>query len=244
MSNFIDLSGQCFEDLEVIELDEERNEKERDRKKNGEIVNAKLYWKCKCHYEGCNNIESVEGHELRNGHKKRCSLHKYDSHKNRYDITSNNYGTGWTSNTNKEFYFDLEDYDKIKKYYWREANGYITCHKKVNGRPKAIALHRVVMDCTDNNMVVDHISGNRNDNRKSNLRIATYTRNAQNRRKTALNNTTGFTGVKYGRNDSYRAYITVNGEIIDLGTYDNFEDAVRKRIKAELEYFGEFSPSA
>ena len=29
---------------------------------------------------------------------------------------SNDYGVGYTTNTNKEFYFDLEDYDLIKEY--------------------------------------------------------------------------------------------------------------------------------
>ena len=36
---------------------------------------------------------------------------------NKYDL-SGEYGIGWTSNTNQEFYFDLEDYDKIKDYCW------------------------------------------------------------------------------------------------------------------------------
>ena len=244
MSIFIDLTGKYFGDLEVICLDEERNQKEKIRQKNGEIKNAKIYWKCKCHYDDCNSITSIEGHELRNGRRTKCTLHKYNAHRNVYDIESYGYGIGWTSNTNKPFYFDLEDYDKIKNFYWRESNGYIECHRKIDGKAKSISLHRLVMDCIDSNLVVDHISGERNDNRKKNLRIATYTRNSQNRRKTASNNTTGFTGVKNGYKGSYRAYITVNGEIIDLGTYDSFEDAVRKRIKAELEYFGEFSPSA
>ena len=39
------------------------------------------------------------------------ALKKY----NRYDL-SGEYGIGWTTNTNHVFYFDLEDYEKIKDY--------------------------------------------------------------------------------------------------------------------------------
>lgn len=88
MSIFIDLAGKYFGDLEVICLDEERNQKEKIRQKNGEIKNAKIYWKCKCHYDDCNSITSIEGHELRNGRRTKCTLHKYNAHRNVYDIES------------------------------------------------------------------------------------------------------------------------------------------------------------
>ena len=39
---------------------------------------------------------------------------------NRYDL-SGEYGIGWTSNTNKEFYFDLDRYDDIKHICWLEG---------------------------------------------------------------------------------------------------------------------------
>ena len=45
--------------------------------------------------------------------------------KNKY-IIKNNYVIGFTNNTNKEFYFDLEDYDKVSQCSWSENdNGYI-----------------------------------------------------------------------------------------------------------------------
>ena len=43
---------------------------------------------------------------------------------NRFDI-SGQFGVGYTSKGEK-FYFDLEDYDKIKDYYWYiDAGGYV-----------------------------------------------------------------------------------------------------------------------
>lgn len=38
---------------------------------------------------------------------------------NRYDL-SGEYGIGYASNTNNLFYFDLENYDLIKNFCWRE----------------------------------------------------------------------------------------------------------------------------
>ena len=39
---------------------------------------------------------------------------------NKYDITSHDYGIGWTYD-GYEFYFDLLDYDLIKNYCWLQA---------------------------------------------------------------------------------------------------------------------------
>lgn len=43
-----------------------------------------------------------------------------------------------------------------------------------------------------------------------------------------------------GLNIKYRAYITVHKKTIGLGQYDTFEDAVKARLEAEIEYFGEY----
>ena len=43
---------------------------------------------------------------------------------NKY-VSKNEYVIGYTSNTNKKFYIDKEEFDNIKKYCWREdAYGY------------------------------------------------------------------------------------------------------------------------
>ena len=56
---------------------------------------------------------------------------------NRYDLESQEYGIGWTSNTNEEFWFDKEDYDKIKNYCWNyhknKHGGYIEANDLENG---------------------------------------------------------------------------------------------------------------
>ena len=88
---------------------------------------------------------------------------------------------------------------------------------------------------------IDHINGNRLDNRIANLRLAS---NAQNSRNCGLskNNTSGITGVvfhKYAK--KWLAQIMLNRQRIYLGLYDTIEMAAAARKKAETQYFGQFA---
>lgn len=72
--------------------------------------------------------------------------------------------------------------------------------------------------------VIDHINGNRSDNRITNLRDVTNTRNLLSFRKTNHNNSSGFVGVNKNHN-GWRAEIKVNYQNINLGTYPTKEEA-------------------
>ena len=164
----------------------------------------------------------------------------YKKKYNRYDL-SGEYGIGWTSNTNKEFYFDLEDYDKIKDYCWIEevgTTGYSSIRARVPGENKKVIMHWVVLG----DKWYDHINRNPLDNRKENLRKATR---AENNRNCSIskNNTSGIIGLCWNkRNNNWRVRITVDRKVIELGSFVNKEDAIVARLKAELLYFGEFAP--
>lgn len=159
---------------------------------------------------------------------------------NRYYL-SGEYGIGYTSTPDSygryEFYFDLEDYDKIKDYTWSFSHDYLR-----DTKDRSVAMHQIILP-TEDGFVPDHIHGaqTRNDNRKSNLRIATQSQNLMNTR-LHTNNTSGVKGV-YWRNDinKWSAGIWVNKKHISLGCYDNLEDAIKARQLAEEKYFGEFS---
>ena len=57
------------------------------------------------------------------------------------------------------------------------------------------------------------------------------------------NNKTGVTGVYYRKyNGKYSALIKDNGRQICIGTFTNKEDAIKARLKAEIQYYGEFAP--
>ena len=87
---------------------------------------------------------------------------------------------------------------------------------------------------------VDHINGNRLDNRYCNLRHATQPENCQNRGVSG-NNTSGYTGVYFEKdNGRWRARISLNGaRLLHLGTFDTPEEASAAYLaaKAQLHTF-------
>lgn len=143
----------------------------------------------------------------------------------------------------EQFLVDLDDFEKVNKYYWGKDNdGYFVHGFKINGKNKKIRLHRFIMNCPDN-MVVDHIHGkeSRFDNRKENLRLATVSENGMNR-DLGKNNTSGVTGVTWHKQlKKWIVRIQVAGKRISLGTFDNLDKAIDVRKQAEEKYFGEWS---
>lgn len=61
---------------------------------------------------------------------------------------------------------DDDDYEKYNHLVWHLSDtGYA-----VRKSGKTVRLHRLIMDCPEG-MVIDHLNGDKLDNRKSNLRI-------------------------------------------------------------------------
>lgn len=89
---------------------------------------------------------------------------------------------------------------------------------------------------------IDHINRIRDDNRASNLRLATTNQNQHN---TGLssNNKSGFKGVYFNKRDSkYHAQIMIDKRRISLGLHDTAEQAGAAYLAASEKYYGEFSP--
>ena len=157
---------------------------------------------------------------------------------NIYDL-SGEYGIGYTRKGEK-FYFDLEDYDKIKDYCWHlhiTHNGYKQLRAKIPGEGKHIYMHILL-----GYKGYDHIDRNPLNNRKDNLRQATITENARNRSR-YKNNTSGFIGVFWDKKKSkWCANIAVDKKHKHLGYFNNKNDAIKVRLEAEAKYFKEFAP--
>ena len=251
MGKLIDLTGNTFGRLKVL-----RRADEDYIESNGR---HSPQWICECSCDE-HNIIIVSGRSLRSKNTQSCGClqkeritknnKKYKKKYNTYDL-SGDYGIGYTSK-GEEFYFDLEDYDKIKNYCWRIHNkGYVACSRnRGNDKPKKdLMMHVLIMDGYDdelnikNNMEVDHINGlqSRNNNRRANLRNCTHQENMCNY-PTPSNNTSGVTGVSWDNtHKKWVAYITYKNKRITLGYHNNFENAVKSRKEAEEKYFGEFS---
>ena len=150
------------------------------------------------------------------------------------------YYIGWTRNTNKEFYIDAEDYDKVKDYCWSEI--------KKNG-PRSINKIQAHIDGKATLMHIylgyfnyDHIDRNELNNRKYNLRQCTIQQNNMNK-SIRYDNTSEITGVYFDRSRmKWVANLILNGGRKYNKRFDNKEDAIRARLQAEKEYFGEFAP--
>lgn len=80
--------------------------------------------------------------------------------------------------------------------------------------------------------MVDHINGDRTDNRWANLRIATPSGNAQNRRRATTGSTSGLLGAHRAR-QRWRAHIGIDGRNIHLGTYDTAAEAHAAYVRAK-----------
>ena len=228
-----DLTGQIFGRLTVLEQAEDKV-----------YASGTRYaqWRCQCSCED-KTIIVITGYCLRSGKTKSCGCIRKEraaeswKKENQYDL-SGEYGVGITNNTNKEFYFDLEDYDKIKDYCWYESHGRMPQLQAYNPETKKpIKMHNLLGFAEH-----DHINRNELDNRKENLRSCTRSQNCMNRG-IQSNNTSGFTGVSWhNQSKKWCSSITKNKKFCILGYYTSKNDAVRARLKAEAEYYGEFAP--
>jgi len=141
---------------------------------------------------------------------------------------------------------DIEDVDKISHYKWfKKKDDRVVCNIVKEGVGKShIRLHNIIMDFDEYNMfdkMVDHIDKNPLNNRKSNLRIVNAQVNSTNRRM-QKNNTSGVTGVVLKKSGSkYVSQIKFNSKMIRLLHTSDFDEAVKARLKAEIEYFKENS---
>ena len=89
--------------------------------------------------------------------------------------------------------------------------------------------------------LVDHIDGDKTNNKIDNLRLATNSQNGMNRVSLAINNTSGVTVVFFNkRKKKWTARITIDRFQKHLGIFANKEDAIKSRREAEIKYFGDF----
>jgi len=115
-----------------------------------------------------------------------------------------------------------------------KGNGYGYLRVGVDG--KRYLLHRVIWVMLHGYWPeqIDHINGNRSDNRLVNLRAVTNADNCRNKRQLD-SNTSGCTGVNFEAN-RWRARIHMYYDTVHLGRFDNFLDACAARKAAELKY--------
>lgn len=138
----------------------------------------------------------------------------------------------------------LNPYDNNRKYAVR--NKYLGT-KIVDGKKKKInrqiRMHRVIAKPTKGK-IVDHKNGNGLDNRKNNLRIATYSQNLANSNKPSTN-TTGYKGVNHkpyiSQKKPWVARIGVGNKEIHIGCFKTKTKAIEAYNETAKAYFGDFA---
>ena len=81
---------------------------------------------------------------------------------------------------------------------------------------------------------IDHINGDRMDNRISNLRQVTCQQNAENRRSPSASNKSGYLGVSWCATDKkWKAQIFSRGKCKSLGRFDSAEIAHQAYLSAK-----------
>jgi len=169
-------------------------------------------------------------------------------------IESKTYGT-------HHVLLDDEDYDRVvaaetKWYIVRDGHirqdsqhevFYVkrTTRPDENGKRKAIALHRFIMDAPKGK-VVDHINGDGRDNRKENLRVCTHAENGRNCN-TPPKGKVGYYGVHYSNMKSVKKYMAMIRVLKGSRkkTFGNLfytaEEAAVEYDKLAREHHGEFA---
>jgi len=136
------------------------------------------------------------------------------------------------------------------RFTWKKEPGSISNgYRLLRVNQKSLWAHRVAWLLATGEdpegKVIDHINGDRLDNRIDNLRIATYSQNSANAKRHSRN-TSGLKGaskvLKRGRwTGRWQASITYQRRQIALGYFDTKEEAHAAYLEAARKLQGEFA---
>lgn len=130
-----------------------------------------------------------------------------------------------------------DDMSWLNDYKWKlHSMGYAVTYVG----SEDITMHRLIMQ-PKKGLTVDHINGDKLDNRKENLRICTLAQNKLNTPRRS-HNKAAYKGIEYmPRLNKYRARIRLDGKRYSLGCFVTPEEAAIAYNTKAKELFGEFA---
>lgn len=136
---------------------------------------------------------------------------------------------------------DDEDFEYVNQFKWQyHYKGYAESTFGKSPNRKKVKMHRLIINAPDH-LQVDHINGNKLDNRKSNLRLCTNSENQRNTGKKSTN-TSGYKGVSWKKSSNkFAAQIQVDHKNKHIGYFRDPVDAAKAYNQKAIEYFGEFA---
>jgi len=126
----------------------------------------------------------------------------------------------------------------LNQWKWQSNGRGYACRKE---RGRSISMHRLVIDCPPG-LELDHINGDKLDNRRENLRVCTHAENVRNRGQQIRRDPGLPKGVTAcGKRGRYAAHIKYDGRIHRIGTFDSPEEAAHAYDVAAIKHHGEFA---
>lgn len=141
---------------------------------------------------------------------------------------------------------DDADYELVSGFKWQAVLSKPVWYARTtaceyNGKQRMTLMHRFLMGDVPG-VAWDHKNGNGLDNRRSNIRLATATENAQNRAKPNIPRTSGYKGVgRVKRKTPWVAHIRIDGTLVRLGGFDDEISAAKAYDAAARRAFGIFA---
>jgi hypothetical protein len=134
---------------------------------------------------------------------------------------------------------DDADYPALARFRWfYTSTGYAARSAVIDGKHHTLLMHRVLTDALPG-QIVDHINGDKLDNRRANLRLVTPAQNQHNR-KAPTRSSSGFKGVQ-ARDSRWIARIYVDGRCVHLGFHDDPVTAALVWDHAARRFFGAYA---
>jgi len=136
----------------------------------------------------------------------------------------------------KSMIIDDCDYHLIKDHTWSYDGRYARSTR----RTKRKYAHRLIMKANKGQMI-DHINGDKLDNRRENLRFCSRHQNAANMQK-MRGGSSKFKGVSFDKTtQNWRAKIGFHGKSLCAGRHETQTKAALAYNKKALELFGKFA---
>ncbi len=140
---------------------------------------------------------------------------------------------------------DDGDFDWLNQWAWRyfriDNQEYAVRTEESDGRRRLIFMHRQIMNAQPGE-IVDHADGNGLNNIRGNLRIATASQNAANRKVLPAHKSSQYRGVHWDRRKRrWIAEIHACGRVRHLGYFSSEEAAAARYNEAAHAWFGEFA---
>lgn len=136
---------------------------------------------------------------------------------------------------------DDADYAFLMQWNWRlQSGGYASRVMRQGNKQISIYMHREIMNASFG-CLVDHIDGNKLNNRRLNLRTVSHVQNGRNAKK-HVDGSSRFKGVSWDKtNEKWKSRLRVDNREMFLGRFSSEIEAALAYNEAAKNIYGEFA---